>query len=178
MLTGAALGHGQQLSTKALNFNFFDLLFGLAPARPYGLTYQVSGSAYGPAIRRLPANVTGLDQNIREPIPWHWSFGVQQEAYPNTRCGGILRRQPWRKTSSRRGNRWRRTELVAYCRSSPNQISPKFGQIRRFGNLSIQITMTLQARLAASVSHRRRRRQLNLGAPKNSTTRELLTGAF
>jgi hypothetical protein len=150
MLTGAALGMASNYQ-QSFNFNFFQLLFGTRTCTPtYSLTYPVP-NPLPTCTPALPANVTGLDPNIRDTYSMHWSLGVQQEIVKNT----ILE-------VSYVGNRGVKLPAgAAYAGEelnlspfalAPNQISPNFGQIRRFGNFINSNYHALQASLRRRIA--------------------------
>jgi hypothetical protein len=145
MLTGAALGMASNYQ-QSFNFNLFDLLFGTRTCTPpYGLTYPVP-DPLPTCTPPLPANVTGLDQNIRDTYSMHWSFGVQQELIRNTVLE--LSYVGNRGVKLPAGAAYAGEELnLSPFAGAPNQISPNFGQIRRFGNFINSNYHSLQASL-------------------------------
>ena len=176
MLTGAALGLAANYQ-QSFNFNFFDLLFGTRTCDPaYGLTYPVP-DPLPTCTPALPANVTGLDQNVRDTYSMHWSLGMQREVTKNT----ILE-------VSYVGNRGVKLPAgAAYAGEelnlSPfsggaNQLSNDFGQIRRFGNFINSNYHSLQASV-----RRRIARGVNVDANytyahETDDAVNILTGAY
>ena len=150
MLTGAALGMASNYQ-QSFNFNFFDLLFGTRTCTPsYGLTYPVPDPL--PTCNPpLPANVTGLDQNIRDTYSMHWSFGVQQELIRNTVLEVSYVGNRGVKLPAGAAYAGEELNLSPFA-GAPNQISPKFGQIRRFGNFINSDYHALQASLRRRVA--------------------------
>jgi len=132
MLTGAALGLASNYQ-QSFNFNLFDLLFGTRTCTPsYGLTYPVP-NPLPTCTPPLPANVTGLDKNVRDTYSMHWSLGVQHEVIKNTVLE--ISYVGNRGVKLPAGAAYAGEELnLSPFPGTPNQISPNFGQIRRFGN--------------------------------------------
>jgi len=150
MLTGAALGLGNNYQ-QAFNFNFFQLLFGTRTCTPfYSLTYPVP-NPLPDCTPPLPANVTGLDKNIRDTYSLHWSLGVQHEILRNT----ILETSyvANRGVKGPAGAAYAGEELnLSPFPFAPNQLSPDFGQVRRFGNFINSNYESLQVSLRRRVS--------------------------
>ncbi|HMI54362.1 MAG TPA: TonB-dependent receptor [Candidatus Saccharimonadales bacterium] len=151
MLTGAALGLASNYQ-QSFNVNIFDVLFfGTRTCDPpYFLTYPIP-DPLPTCTPALPANVTGLDQNIRDTYSMHWSLGVQHEIVKNT----ILE-------VSYVGNRGVKLPAgAAYAGQELNlspfpggadQISDDFGQVRRFGNFINSNYHALQASVRRRIS--------------------------
>jgi hypothetical protein len=150
MLTGAALGLASNYQ-QSFNFNFFDLLFGTRTCNPpYSLTYPVP-NPLPTCTPALPANVTGLDKNIRDTYSLHWSLGVQQEILKDTILETAYVGN--RGVKGPAGAAYAGEELnLSPFPLTPNQLSPNFGQIRRFGNFINSNYEALQVSLRRRVS--------------------------
>lgn len=150
MLTGAALGMASNYQ-QSFNFNFFDLLFGTRTCTPpYGLTYPVP-DPLPTCTPPLPKNVTALDRNIRDTYSMHWSFGVQHEVVRNTVVE--LSYVGNRGVKLPAGAAYAGEELnLSPFFLAPNQLSPNFGQIRRFGNFINSNYHSLQASVRRRVA--------------------------
>jgi hypothetical protein len=142
MLTGAALGLASNYQ-PTFSFNIFDLFFGTRSCTPfYGLTFPVP-DPLPTCTPALPANVTGLDRNIRDTYSMHWSLGVQHEILRNTVAE--LSYVANRGVKLPAGAAYAGEELNLSPFGGPNQLSPNFGQIRRFGNFINSNYESLQA---------------------------------
>jgi outer membrane receptor protein involved in Fe transport len=143
MLTGAGLGLASNYQ-QSFNFNFFDLLFGTRTCDPaYSLRFPVP-DPLPTCTPALPANVTGLDKNIRDTYSMHWSLGIQQEIAKNTVVE--LSYVGNRGVKLPAGAAYAGEELnLSPFGGFPNQISPNFGQVRRFGNFINSNYHALQA---------------------------------
>jgi len=149
MLTGAALGMASNFQ-QSFNFNFFDLLFGTRTCNPsYSLTYPVP-NPLPTCTPALPSNVTGLDQNIRDTYSMHWSLGVQQEVLKDTILEAAYVGN--RGVKGPAGAAYAGEELNLSPFGGPNQLSPNYGQIRRFGNFINSNYESLQVSLRRRVS--------------------------
>jgi Carboxypeptidase regulatory-like domain/TonB dependent receptor len=143
MLTGAALGMASNYQ-QSFNFNFFQLLFGTRTCTPpYSLTYPVP-NPLPTCTPALPANVTGLDPNIRDTYSMHWSLGVQQEIVKNTILEVSYVGNRGVKLPAGAAYAGEELNLSPFA-GAPNQISPNFGQVRRFGNFINSSYHALQA---------------------------------
>ena len=154
MLTGAALGLGSNYQ-QAFNFNFFQLLFGTRTCTPfYGLTYPVP-NPLPDCVPALPANVTGLDKNIRDTYSLHWSLGVQHEILKDTILEASYVAN--RGVKGPAGAAYAGEELnLSPFPGFPNQLplpaGAEFGQVRRFGNFVNSNYESLQVSLRRRVS--------------------------
>jgi len=150
MLTGAALGLASNYQ-QSFNFNFFQLLFGTRSCTPfYGLTYPVP-NPLPTCTPPLPANVTGLDKNIRDTYSLHWSLGVQHEILKDTILEASYVAN--RGVKGPAGAAYAGEELnLSPFPGGANQLSNNYGQIRRFGNFINSNYESLQVSLRRRVS--------------------------
>jgi hypothetical protein len=150
MLTGAALGMASNYQ-QSFNFNFFDLLFGTRTCNPpYGLTYPVPDPL--PTCNPpLPKNVTGLDKNIRDTYSLHWSLGVQHEVVRNTVLEVAYVGNRGIKLPAGAAYAGEELNLTPFF-GQPNQLSPNFGQVRRFGNFINSTYHSLQTSVRRRVA--------------------------
>jgi Carboxypeptidase regulatory-like domain/TonB dependent receptor len=149
MLTGAALGLAGNYQQN-ININIFDLfnpLFSCNP--PYGLTYPVP-NPFPTCTPPPPTNVTGLDRNIRDTYSLHWSLGVQHEVLKDTILEAAYVGN--RGVKGPAGAAYAGEELNLSPFGGPNQLSPNFGQIRRFGNFINSNYESLQVSLRRRVA--------------------------
>ncbi len=174
MLTGAGLslaGNYQQ----GFNVNIIDLLFGVRSCTPnLNLAFPLPATL-PTCTPALPANVNGLDQNIRDTYTMHWSFGIQQEIMPSTVLEVAYVGNRGVKLPA--GAAYAGEELNL-APSGPNRLSNNFGQIRHLGNFLDSNYNSLQASI-------RRRVAKNLTVDANFTWAHerddavnILSGAF
>jgi hypothetical protein len=152
MLTGAALGLASNYQ-QSFNVNLFDVLFfGTRTCNPpYFLTYPIP-DPLPVCTPPLPANVTGLDQNIRDTYSMHWSLGVQHELIRNTVVE--LSYVGNRGVKLPAGAAYAGEELnLSPFPGGANQIpNANFGQVRRFGNFVNSNYHSLQASIRRRVA--------------------------
>jgi outer membrane receptor protein involved in Fe transport len=132
LLTGAALslaGNYQQ----SFSVNLLNLLFMVTSCNPpLSISYPVPATLPS-CTPPLPASVNSLDQNMRDTYATHWSLGIQQEVAKAT----ILEVNYVgnRGTKLPAGAAYAGLELnYSPFAFFPNQLSDKFGNIRRLGN--------------------------------------------
>jgi len=150
MLTGAALGLAGNYQQN-ININIFDFFTpGFSCTPSYFLTYPIP-DPFPTCTPPPPTNVTGLDRNIRDTYSLHWSLGVQHELFKDTILETAYVGN--RGVKGPAGAAYAGQELnLSPFPLTPNQLSPDFGQIRRFGNFINSNYEALQVSLRRRVS--------------------------